>query len=187
MKVREVIIYVVAVSVLFGSLCGCGGKDDRPEEEADPNVESRSPSTTSVTPAVKPATDAERLKRQIVEVRRTFLSLQEVCRANDIEGYLDFWDDETKMLDGRDLSLEERRELRRKILKDRPKTFREIAYAEVKSITVDTSQAEKLENIYGVEIKGTMMLVRTNSRALLFHETDKGWKLFTLASPEYFR
>ncbi len=34
MKVRKVIIYVVAVSVLFGSLSGCGGKEDMPEEEA---------------------------------------------------------------------------------------------------------------------------------------------------------
>ena len=63
----------------------------------------------------------------------------------------------------------------------------EIANLKIESITVDTSQAEKIENMFGVEIKGTTMLVRTNGRALLFHETAKGWKLFTIAPPEYFR
>ena len=58
MKVRKVLIYFVAVSVLFGSLCGCGGKEERAEEETEPNTESKSPSSTAVSPAVKPVPDA---------------------------------------------------------------------------------------------------------------------------------
>jgi len=131
---------------------------------------------------------AEGLQKQVDEVRKTFTSLQGVCKANDIEGYLDSWDYETKMaIDGRDLSLDERRERTRKYLTRRPGTLQEIANAKIESITVDTSQAEKMEILFGVEIKGTMMLVRTNGRAFLFHETAKGWKLFTIAPPEYFR
>jgi hypothetical protein len=194
MKVREVIIYVVAVSVLFGTLSGCGGKEDRPEE-TDPNTESNSPSSTDVSPVIEPGETpeeagkggAEVLKKQVDEVRKTFISLQEVCRANDIEGYLDSWDYETKMLDGRELSVDERRERTRKSLTRRPGTLREIAYTRIESITVDTSQAEKMKTVLGVEIKGTMLLVRTTGIAYLFHETDKGWKLFTMAPPEYFR
>ena len=187
MKVRKIIIYVVAVSVLFGSMCGCAKKEDRPGEETEPNTESKSPSSTDVSPIVKPVPDAEVLQRQVDEVRKTFMSLQEVCRANDIEGYLDSWDYETKMSDGRDLSLDERRERTRKSLTRRPGTLRDIANVRIKSITVDTSQAKKMETLLGVEIKGTMMLVRTTGLAYLFHETDKGWKLFTMAPSEYFR
>jgi len=116
--------------------------------------------------------------------------LQDACKANDIDGYLDFWDDETKMAVEkmvRDLDIDERRERRRKSLKEKPGILQEIANLKIESITVDTSQAEKIENMFGVEIKGTTMLVRTNGRALLFHETAKGWKLFTIAPPEYFR
>ena len=65
--------------------------------------------------------------------------------------------------------------------------MREIANAGIESITVDTSQAEKMKALLGVEIKGTMLLVRTTGLAYLFHETDKGWKLFTMAPSEYFR
>lgn len=187
MKVSKIIVYMLAVSVLFGSMCGCGGKEDRPEEETEPNTESKSPSSTDVSPAIKPVPDPEGLQKQVDEVRKTFISLQEVCKANDIEGYLDFWDDETKMLDGRDLSLEERRERRRKSLTKRPVAFLEIANAKIESITVNTREVERSETLYGAEIKGTMMLVRTTIRAYLFHETDKGWKLFTVSSPEYFR
>ena len=122
------------------------------------------------------------------EVRRTFLSLQEVCKANDVDGYLGFWDDETKKaIDGRDLDLDERRERRRESLTKRPGTLEEIADARIESITVDTSQAEKIAMLSGTEIEGTMMLVHTSGPALLFHETAQGWKLFTRASPEYFR
>jgi len=178
---------VVAVSVLFSSQWGCAKKEDRSEEETDSGLESKSPSSTDVSPIVKPVPDAEGLQKQVEEVRKTFMSLQEVCRANDIEGYLDSWDYETKMADGRDLSVDERRELKRKSLTRRPGTLREIANVRIKSITVDTSQAEKMETLSGVEIKGTMMLVRTTGLAYLFHETDKGWKLFTIAPSEYFR
>jgi hypothetical protein len=195
MNVRKIIIYVVTVSLLFGTLSGCGGEDEEPQQQAEPNTESNIPPSTDVSPLIEPddspeqasAADPEVLKRQIEEVRKTFLSLQEICRANDIEGYLDSWDYETKMLDGRDLSLDERRERMRKSLTKRPSTLRDIANAVIKSITVDTSQAEKIKVVMGIEIKGTMLLVRTAGLAYLFHETDKGWKLFTMAPPEYFR
>ena len=130
----------------------------------------------------------ETLEEQVEEVRKTFLALQEVCKANDIEGYLEFWDDETKMeVDGRDLDIDQRRERRRESLAKRPGMLQEIANLTIESIGVDTSQAEKVEEFFGTEIKGIMMLVRTDGRAFLFHETVKGWKLFTIAPAEYFR
>ena len=187
MKISKIIIYVLAVSVLFSSMWGCAKKEDRSEEETDSSLESKSPSSTDVSPIIKPVGGAEGLQKQVDEVRRAFISLQEVCRANDIEGYLDSWDYETKMVDGRDLSLDERRERTRKSLTRRPGTLREITNAKIESITVDTNQAEKMETLLGVEIKGTMMLIRTTGRAYLFHETAKGWKLFTMAPAEYFR
>jgi len=209
MKISEVIIYVLAVSVLFTSLWGCAKKEDMSKEESETNSESKSQSSTDDNQIIKsgettsqastpdtPAKaekevgkdDDDRLQKQVDEVRRAFISLQEACKANDIDGYLDFWDYETKKaVDGRDLDLDERRENRRKSLTKRPGTLQEIANLKIESITVDTSQAEKIENMFGVEIKGTTMLVRTNGRALLFHETAKGWKLFTIAPPEYFR
>jgi hypothetical protein len=187
MKISKIIIYVFAVAVLCCSMCGCGGKEDRPEEPTDSNTESNRQSSTGIRPVIKFVGVAEGLQKQVEQVRNTFMSLQKVCRANDIEGYLDFWDYETKMLDGRDLSLDERRERTRKSLTKRPETLQEIANSRIKSITVDTSQAEKIEALSGAEIEGTMMLVRTTGRALLFHETDEGWKLFTIASPGYFR
>jgi len=191
MKVREVIIYLAAVSVLFGSVCGCGGKEEMVEEEREAGQEPASPPSTNepgeITKEAEKG-DAERLQKQAEEVRSTFVSLQKVCEANDIEGYLDFWDYETKKeIDGRELSVEERREVRRKSLANRPGTLRDIANAKIEYITVDTSQAEKLEALFSVEIEGTMMLVRTTGLAYLFHETDKGWKLFTVAPSEYFR
>ncbi len=187
MNVRKIIVYVVAVSVLFGSMCGCGRKEDRSEEEAEANTESNSPSSTDVSPVIEPVPDAEVLQRQVDEVRKTFMSLQEVCRANDIEGYLDSWGYGTKMSDGGDLSLDERRERTRKSLTRRPGTLRDIANAKIEYITVDTSLAESIKDMSGTEIEGTMMLVRTTGLAYLFHETAKGWKLFTMAPAEYFR
>lgn len=195
MKISKIIIYVLAVSVLFTSLCGCAKKEDRSKEETDTNSESNSQSSIPTTEDIPAKAEkqvgkggAEGLQKQVDEVRKTFMSLQEVCKANDIDGYLDFWDYETKMaVDGRDLDLDERRDVKRKSLTKRPGILQEIANAKIESITVDTSQAEKIEILFGADIKGTMMLVRTNGRAFLFHKTAKGWKLFTIASPEYFR
>ena len=190
MKISKIIIYVLAVSVLFSSMWGCAKKEDRSEEETDSSLESKSPSSTDVSPIIKPVGGAQGLQKQVDEVRRAFISLQEVCKANDTDGYLDSWDYETKMAiekQVRDLDLDERRELTRKSLTRRPGTLQEIANAKIESVTVDTSQAEKIEEFFGVEIKGTTMLVRTNGRAFLFHETAKGWKLFTIAPSEYFR
>jgi FtsZ-interacting cell division protein ZipA len=211
MKVSKIIIYVLAGAVLFAGLWGCARKEDRPKEESEAIAESNGKSLTDDGQAIKSeevtseatkqeiaAKDEkemgqdgeETLEKQVEEVRKTFLSLQEVCKANDIEGYLDFWDNETKMeveKSVRDLGLDERRERQRESLAKRPGMLQEIANADIKSITVDTSQAEKVEEFFGTEIKGTMMLVRTDGRAFLFHETDKGWKLFTIAPAEYFR
>ena len=178
MRICKIIIYVSAVSVLFTSLSGCAKKEDRSKEEADANAESNSQSL---------ADDEEGLQRQVDEVRRAFLSLQQVCEANDVDGYLAFWDDETKIaVDGRDLDVDERRERRRQSLTKKPGMLEEIANAKIASITVDTSQAEKIRITFGVEIEGAMMLVRTDGDAFLFHETADGWKLFTRASPGYF-
>ena len=128
------------------------------------------------------------LQKMADEVRATFATLQQACKANDIEAYLGFWDEEThKAADGRDLSLDERRQRRRERLAKEPGILQEIADAKVESIAVDTSQAEKVRSTLGAEIKGTMMLVRTSGRAFLFHETAEGWKLFTVAPADYFR
>ena len=209
MKTRKVILYVLAVSLLFTSPWGCAKKEEGPKEESDTNAASNSPSSMAGREIVQPGGttpqaptlelpaepekevaggDEDELQKQMDEVRRTFLSLQEVCKANDVDGYLGFWDDETKKaIDGRDLDLDERRERRRESLTKRPGTLEEIADARIESITVDTSQAEKIAMLSGTEIEGTMMLVHTSGPALLFHETAQGWKLFTRASPEYFR
>jgi hypothetical protein len=196
MKVREIIIFAFALSVFFGSLWGCGGKEERGEEETEAGRESESQPSKDISEINEPGEttkeaekeDAERLQKQVEEVRSTFMSLQKVCEANDIEGYLDFWDYETKKeIDGRELSVEERRELKRKSLTRGPGTLQDIANAKIEYITVDTSQAEKIMAMSGTEIEGTMMLVRTTGLAYLFHETDKGWKLFTVAPSEYFR
>jgi len=209
MKISRIIIYVLAVSVLFTSLWGCAKKEDRSKEQYDTNSESDSQSSTddsqivksgdttsqASTPDIPAKAEKEvgedndgRLQKQVDEVRSAFISLQEACKANDIDVYLDFWDDETKKeVDGRDLSLDERRENRRKSLTKKPGLLQEIANAKIESVTVDTSQAEKIEDFWGVKIKGAMLLVRTDVRAFLFHETDKGWKLFTMAPSGYFR
>ena len=195
MKISKIIIYVLAVSVLFSPMWGCAKKEDRSEEETDSSLESNSHSSIPSTADIPAKAEkqvrkggAEELQKQVDEVRKTFISLQEVCRANDIEGYLDAWDYETKMaVDGRDLSLGQRRELTRKSLTRRPGTLQELANAKIESIAVDTSEAKKIESLFGVEIKGTMMLVRTTGRAYLFHETAKGWKLYNIGPPEYFR
>ncbi len=208
MRMHKVILYILAVSVLSASLSGCAKKKDRSGEESEASAASDSQSSTADRQVVQPGEtasqastpelpagpeevaggDEEELRKQIDEVRRAFFSLQEVCRANDVDGYLDFWDDETKKaVDGRDLDLDERRERRRESLARRPGTLEEIANAKIKSITVDISQAEKIATLSGIEIEGTMMLVRTNGPDLLFHETAQGWKLFTIASGEYFR
>jgi len=211
MRIGKIIMYFLAVSVLSASLWGCARKEDRSREESGTNAASDGQPSTADRQVVQPAetmpqaptpklsaepeekvaaaaVDEEELQKQIDEVRRTFLSLQEVCRANDVDGYLDSWDDETKKaIDGRDLSLEERRERRRKSLMERPGALEEIANAKTESISVDTSQAEKIATVLGAEIEGTMMLVRTDGPALLFHETAQGWKLFTRAPREYFR
>lgn len=211
MKRGRIIIIVLAGAVLFAGLLGCARKEDEPKEETEAITESNGQSLTDGGQAIKSeevtseATkqeipvkdekemgqdDEETLQKQVEEVRKTFLSLQEVCKANDVDGYLDFWDDETKMeveKSVRDLGLDERRERHRESLAKKPGMLQEIANLTIESIAVDTSQAEKVEGFFGTEIKGIMMLVRTNGQALLFHETDKGWKLFTIAPSEYFR
>ena len=209
MKVSKIIIYFLAVSVLSTSLLGCARKEDRPKEESEAKAESNSESpmddgqfikpeeaTSEATTQEIPVKDEkvmgkhgdEQLQKQVEEVRRAFVSLQEVCEANDVDGYLDLWDDETKMaVDGRDLDVDARRERRRKSLAKKPGMLQEIANLTIESIAVDTSQAEKVKEFFGTEIKGIMMLVRTSSRDFLFHETVKGWKLFTIAGPGYFR
>lgn len=202
------IISVLAVSVLFVALLGCAKKEDRSPEESgtssEPDTQSAAnegqvikskeitsqASTADIVARPEDAVaedDEEGLARQVDEVRRAFLSLQQICEANDIDGYLAFWDDETKIaVDGRDLDVDERRERRRQSLTKKPGMLEKIANATVRSIGVDTSQAEKIERTFGVEVKGTMMLVRTSGDAFLFHETAEGWKLFTIASAGYF-
>jgi len=184
-RTTRTIVYVVAVAAVCISLSGCGKKEDRSASEpatgSEPNRQA---------PAEKPAAQVEdqSLSRQIDEVRAAFLALQQVCRAKDVGGYVNFWDDETKVgVDGRSLTLDERREGRRKSLIEKPGVLEEIAQAKIESIAVDTSQAEKMESLWGVKIKGTMMLVRTDGADFLFHETPQEWKLFTKASRGYFR
>ena len=135
MKISKIIIYVLAVSVLFISLWSCAKKEDRSKEESDTNSQSNNQSSIDDSQIIKSGETAsqaytpdipvkaekevrkdheEVLQKQVDEVRKTFISLQKVCKANDIDGYLDFWDDETKkVVDGRDLDLHERRERRR--------------------------------------------------------------------------
>jgi hypothetical protein len=203
MKTGRIIVYVLAVSVLFISLWSCAKKEDRPKEEYDSQSstndsqitksggaasQTSSPDIPAIAEKEVRNDNDERLQKQVDEVRKTFISLQDVCKANNIDGYLDFWDDETKMaVDGQGLNLDERRERRRKSLVKTPGILQEIANVKTESITVDISEAEKIQDLYGVEIKGTMMLVRTSGRAFLFHETAKGWKLWNTAPPGYYR
>lgn len=206
MKTTKIIILVLSASILSTSLWSCAKK-----EESDADSEPNSQSSTDNSQIVKPLETTsqastpdipakaeekmekdheEGLQRQIAEVRKAFASLQEACKGNDIDGYLDFWDYETKMViekQVRDLGLNERRENRRESLTKSPGKLHEIANAKIESITVDTSQAEKIEDFWGVEVEGTLLLVRTDGRAFLFHETAAGWKLFTVAPADYFR
>ena len=191
MKNKKFIIYAVTVSVLFTSLWGCGKKEEEAMDKEEEFIEQPEPQLDIPLQADEELPNTEdKLQKQIDEVRQTFISMQEVCKANDIDRYLDFWDYETKMAvekNVREQSLEERRENQRKSLTEDPAVLQEIANAKIVSIAVDTSQAQKVGNFFGVDIEGTMMLVRTDNRAYLFHETDKGWKLFTIAPPEYFQ
>lgn len=128
MRICTIIISVLAVSVLFVALLGCAKKENRSREESSTNSEPDAQSaaeinkskeiTSQASTADIPARpedavaedDEEGLGRQVDEVRMVFLSLQQVCKANDIDGYLAVWDDETKMVvDGRDLDVDERR------------------------------------------------------------------------------
>ena len=127
----------------------------------------------------------KQVQKQADEVRTTFMVLQQVCKANDVDRYLYFWDDETKKaIDGRDLDIDQRRQRRRQSLTRRPQTLQEIADAKIESITVDYWEPEKIEAVHGVEIKGTMMLVRTTGLHfrfdLQFHQTPNGWKLWNM-------
>ncbi len=127
----------------------------------------------------------KQVQKQADEVRTTFMALQQVCKANYVDGYLDFWDYETKKaIDGRDLDLDQRRQRTRQSLARRPETLQEIASAKIESITVDYWEPENIEAVLGVEIKGTMMLVGTTGLHLRFHlrfhQTPNGWKLWNI-------
>lgn len=195
MRIRTVVAYVVGASVVFASLCGCGKKEDRATEEPAPvaasdqiaSEASSAPNDTGdATEMASPNENA--LQKQIEEVRAAFLSLRKICEANDVDGYVAFWDDETKReIDGRNLTIDQRRQRRRQRLLEKPGELDEIANATIESVEVNTSQAEKLEELFGRKVEGTMMVVYTDGPALLFHETADGWKLFTKAPADYFR
>jgi hypothetical protein len=201
MRVHRVIVHIVIVSAVSALLWGCAKQDDAtPDEPGVDSVQSTSsaanggqvtrPGRTAPesTPPAGAAADTSGLQKQIDEVRAAFVSLQQVCKAGDIDGYVAFWDDETKKeIDGRDMDVAQRRQQRRESLLKRPETLPGIANAKIESIAVDTTQAERTEKVLGVEVEGTMMVVFTDGPALLFHETADGWKLFTLSTPEYFR
>ena len=209
MNTTKTLWYAFVVSMVLVTLGGCAKKEDDELKDSNAGTTSGQSSmedsqltqpaetTSQPSPPNRPipaenvaGQDKEAdMQEQIAEVRKAFLALQAICKANDMDGYVKAWDDETKMaVDGRNLSVEERRERRRKTLTEDPEVLQEIANATITSIAVDTSQAEKMKTVLGVQIEGPMMLVRTNGRrALLFHETARGWKLFTLAPPEYFR
>ena len=179
-------------------LWGCGKPEDQTGEEAEPNsVQSEAATTNSGQPAATPtASEAVSAVARhpggsedpIEQVRATFLSLQQICKANDLDGYVAFWDDETKKeIDGRELTVAQRQEQRRQRLLEKPGDLQEIANATIQSIEVNTSQAEKLEQLFGREVEGAMIVVFTDGPALLFHETADGWKLFTKSTGSYFR
>jgi hypothetical protein len=199
MRVTRVIASIFVASLLLAPLCGCAKKTDTSQPAPVAKPESGSPPATAnkVPQSPAPATPAKAEKetavddkagsqKQVEEVRSAFVALQQVCRANDIDGYLAFWDDQTKkLIDGEDPN--DRREHRRVSLTKNPGILQEIAGAEIESITANTSQAESIKSLLGVEIKGAMLLVRTKGRAFLFHETVQGWRLFTIAPSQYFR
>lgn len=124
----------------------------------------------------------------IEQIQAAFLSLQQVCKTNDVDGNVAFWDYETKKeIDGRDLTVARRQQQRRQRLVEKPEDLEEIANAAIESIEVNTSQAEKLEQFSGRKVEGAMIVVFTSGPALLFHETSDGWKLFTKSTGNYFR
>jgi len=200
MKTTKTAIGVLVASVLLAPLVGCAKKpetsSDQPSSKSEPNSPPSAAATSLASSPNSPAKVEKKVEvddntvwqKKADEVRATFVSLQQACKANDIEACLGFYDEEThKAADGRDLSVDERRQRRRERLAKEPGILQEIANAKVESIAVDTSQAEKVRSTLGAEIKGTMMLVRTTGRAFLFHETAEGWKLFTVAPADYFR
>jgi len=195
---------IACVSIAFAMpflLWGCGKPDDQTTEETGTDSaqseplapDSEAPPATASASNGAPATaqtggNMGQLDKQIEEVRAAFLSLQQVCKANDIDGYVAFWDDETKReIDGRALTVAERRERRRQRLLEKPEDLEEIASATIESIEADTTQAEKLDQLHGQKVEGTMIVVCTDGPALLFHETANGWKLFTKSTSSYFR
>ena len=125
MKLSHVLAIWLSIVLLlpFGSCAK--KKEDTTQKQSDTNSESSSQSSTGANQSVETevastqtsTTDipnetenaGDRLQKQQDEVRQAFISLQKVCKMNDIEGYLDLWDFETKMADGRDISLDERR------------------------------------------------------------------------------
>ncbi len=196
MRVPRSIVSIVALAAISSLLWGCAKKDDG--TTADPGTDSahsmpsaaNSGRTASerAAPTTEGDTNANASQKQIEEVRTAFLALQQICKANDIDGYVAFWDDEThKEIDGRDLTVAQRQERRRQRLLEKPGDLQEIAKARIESIEVNTSQAEKLEQLYGRKVEGAMIVVVTDKPALLFHETADGWKLFTKSTSSYFR
>jgi hypothetical protein len=198
MKRRGMIVFGVTALALSFLLWGCGKPEEQTAEEADTNSAQREAATANsgqpaATPAAAEAVSAAARhpggsEDPIEQVRAAFLSLQQVCKANDVDGYVAFWDDETKRdIDGRDLTVAQRQEQRRQRLVEKPGDLQEIAKATIQSIKVDTSQAEKLEQLFHERVEGAMIVVFTDGPALLFHETSDGWKLFTKSTGSYFR
>lgn len=194
MKNDRIVCSVLAIALVLALFSGCAKKEDGPQEQSDTNSESSSRSSTvahqgneheAATPKTSTA-DApgetgnaeDRLQKQQDEVRQAFVSLQQACKAKDIDTCIAFWDDETKMaIEPRDLDVNERRARRRNNWK--PERYQKIADAKIESITIDTSKAESIKHFFGVDLEGTMMLVHTDGPDLFFHETDKGWKLYS--------
>ncbi len=181
-------------------LWGCGKPDDQTTEETGTDSVQSEPlaadreQQTATPPASHAASataqtggDIGQLDKQIEEVRAAFLALQQICKANDVDGYVAFWDDKTKeQTDARDLTIAQRQQRRRERTLANPGALEEIAKAKIESIEVNTSQAEGMER-FGQKVEGTMMVVFTDGPALLFHETADGWKLFTKSTGDYFR
>jgi len=192
---------VLVASFILAMLVVSGCKRENPEPSSSSALESAAPETPAEAEeqVTEPddaepegeqvtETDDERLLRQENEVRKVFAALQQACKASDIEACLDFWDYQTQQaIDGRDLDLDQRRQRKRDSLTKTPALLQEIANMKLESIAVNTKEAEKVATLHGTEIEGTMMLVRTDGRALLFHETDKGWKVWKIAPAEYYR
>ena len=201
MRVRRAIIHILIVSTVAALLWGCDKQDDTAPDESGVDSAQSTPapadggqvtmpeeSASEATPPTEAGAEMSGLQKQTDEVRAAFLSLQQICQAGDIDGYVAFWDDEAKIkIDGRDMDVAQRRQRRRESLLKRPETLPQIASAKIESIAVNTSQAEGIEKTLGVKVEGTMMVVFTDGPALLFHETTDGWKLFTKSTAEYFR